>query len=128
MSMAKKDLTKDDEKHSCDLAAYFTHLQLQPIYKIMTLKSVLNQAFNVCEKNSIDEHPLKYDEYNLFDKCTASYVPIYLFSTTEFQNNHDGDENLDSTIEKHGFNGAFSRTFSSSSIITTMKQETTLLK
>ncbi|CAF3824897.1 unnamed protein product [Rotaria sp. Silwood1] len=96
MSMAKKDLTKDDEKHSCDLAAYFTHLQLQPIYKIMTLKSVLNQAFN--------------------------------FSTTEFQNNHDVDENLDSTIEKHGFTGAFPRTFSSSSIITTMKRETTLLK
>ncbi|CAF5062258.1 unnamed protein product, partial [Rotaria sp. Silwood1] len=105
MSMAKKYLTKDDEKRSYDLASYFTHLQLQPIYKIMTLKSLLNQAFklkiyktvtsfatrllelgpapdtrkilSVCEKNSIDEHPLKYDEYNLFDNCTASYVPIY---------------------------------------------------
>ncbi|CAF5128318.1 unnamed protein product, partial [Rotaria sp. Silwood1] len=35
--------------------------------------------------------------------------------------NHYGDENLDSTIEKHGLNGAFPRTF----IITTMKRETT---
>ncbi|CAF3884622.1 unnamed protein product [Rotaria sp. Silwood1] len=34
--------------------------------------------------------------------------------------NHHGDENLDSTIEKHGLNGAFSRTF----IITTTKRET----
>ncbi|CAF1569252.1 unnamed protein product, partial [Rotaria sordida] len=41
--------------------------------------------------------------------------------------NHHGDENLDSTIEKHGFNGAFPRTFSSSSILTTMKRETTPL-
>ncbi|CAF0971367.1 unnamed protein product [Rotaria magnacalcarata] len=109
MSMAKKDLAKDEEKRSCELAAYFTHLQLQPIHKIMTLKSALNQAFklknykiatsfakrllelgptpdvslqtrkvlNVCEKNPVDEHPLNYDEYNPFDICAASYVPIY---------------------------------------------------
>ncbi|CAF4971056.1 unnamed protein product [Rotaria sp. Silwood1] len=38
----------------------------------------------------------------------------------EFRNNHHDDENLDSTIEKHGLNGAFPRTF----IITTMKRET----
>ncbi|CAF1006300.1 unnamed protein product [Rotaria sp. Silwood1] len=35
--------------------------------------------------------------------------------------NHYGDENLDSTIEKHGLNGAFPRTV----VITTMKRETT---
>ncbi|CAF4014188.1 unnamed protein product [Rotaria sp. Silwood1] len=35
--------------------------------------------------------------------------------------NHYGDENLDSTIEKHDLNGAFPRTV----IITTMKRETT---
>ncbi|CAF3804416.1 unnamed protein product, partial [Rotaria sp. Silwood1] len=35
--------------------------------------------------------------------------------------NHHGDENLDSTTEKHGLNGTFPRTF----IITTMKRETT---
>ncbi|CAF5088740.1 unnamed protein product, partial [Rotaria sp. Silwood1] len=38
----------------------------------------------------------------------------------EFRNNHHGDENLDSAIEKHGLNGAFPRNF----IITTMKRET----
>ncbi|CAF4983958.1 unnamed protein product [Rotaria sp. Silwood1] len=92
MSIAKKKLAKDNEKRSCELAADFTHLQLQSIHKIMTLKFALNQTF---------------------------------FSTTEFQNNHQSDENLDSTIEKHDFNGAFPRTFSSSSIITTMKRETT---
>ncbi|CAF5168802.1 unnamed protein product, partial [Rotaria sp. Silwood1] len=43
MSMAKKDLAKDNEKRSCELAADFTHLQLQPIHKIMTLKFALNQ-------------------------------------------------------------------------------------
>ncbi|CAF4662195.1 unnamed protein product, partial [Rotaria sp. Silwood2] len=47
LSMAKKDLAKDDEKRSCELAAYFTHLQLQPIHKIMTLKLALNQAFKL---------------------------------------------------------------------------------
>ena len=47
MSMAKKDLAKDDEKRSCELAAYFTHLQLQPVHKIMTLKQALNQAFKM---------------------------------------------------------------------------------
>jgi coatomer protein complex subunit alpha (xenin) len=47
MSIAKKDLAKDDEKRSCELAAYFTHLQLQPVHKIMTLKSALNQAFKL---------------------------------------------------------------------------------
>ncbi|CAF1084468.1 unnamed protein product [Adineta steineri] len=109
MSMAKKDLAKDDEKRSCELAAYFTHVQLQPIHKLMTLRSALNQAFklknykaasrfakrllelgptpeiaqqtrkvlSVCEKNPIDEQPMNYDEYNPFDICAASYVPIY---------------------------------------------------
>ncbi|CAF5152364.1 unnamed protein product [Rotaria sp. Silwood1] len=47
------------------------------------------------------------------------------FSTTEFQYSHHGDEILDSTIEKHDLNGAFSRTFSSSSKITAMKRKTT---
>ncbi|CAF2837542.1 unnamed protein product [Rotaria sp. Silwood2] len=35
-------------------------------------------------------------------------------------NNHHGNENLDSTIEKYGLNGAFPRTFT----ITTMERET----
>ncbi|CAF4021119.1 unnamed protein product [Rotaria sp. Silwood1] len=39
-----------------------------------------------------------------------------------FVDNHHGDENLDSTIEKHDLNKAFPRTF----IITTMKRATTL--
>ncbi|CAF1551344.1 unnamed protein product, partial [Rotaria sp. Silwood1] len=87
------EISKNDEKRSCELAAYFTHLQLQPIYKIMTLKSSLNQAFkltnyktattlpntlkvlSVCEKNPTDEHPLNYGEYNPFNICAASYVP-----------------------------------------------------
>ena len=43
----KKDIAKDDEKRSCELVAYFTHLQLQPIHKIMTLKVALNQAFKL---------------------------------------------------------------------------------
>jgi coatomer protein complex subunit alpha (xenin) len=46
LSMAKKDLANDD-KRSCELAAYFTHLQLQPVHKIMTLKLALNQAFKL---------------------------------------------------------------------------------
>ncbi|CAF1502652.1 unnamed protein product [Rotaria sp. Silwood1] len=41
---AKKKLAKDNEKRSCELAADFTHLQLQSIHKIMTLKFALNQT------------------------------------------------------------------------------------
>ncbi|CAF5064676.1 unnamed protein product, partial [Rotaria sp. Silwood1] len=33
------------------------------------------RVLNVCEKNTIDEHPLNYDEYNPFNICAASYVP-----------------------------------------------------
>ncbi|CAF5057394.1 unnamed protein product, partial [Rotaria sp. Silwood1] len=40
----QEDLAKDNEKRSCELAIDFTHLQLQPIHKIMTLKFALNQA------------------------------------------------------------------------------------
>jgi coatomer protein complex subunit alpha (xenin) len=43
MSMAKKD----NGKRSCELTAYSTHLQLQPIHKIMALTSALNQAFKM---------------------------------------------------------------------------------
>ncbi|CAF3420603.1 unnamed protein product [Rotaria sp. Silwood2] len=35
------------------------------------------KVLSVCEKNPVDEHPLNYDEYNPFDICAASYVPIY---------------------------------------------------
>lgn len=42
-----------------------------------------------------------------------------------FLDNHYGDENLDTTIEQHGFNSTFPKTFSSSSTITTMQRETT---
>ncbi|CAF1543399.1 unnamed protein product, partial [Rotaria sordida] len=41
------------------------------------LHDQLRKILSVCEKNPIDEHPLKYNEYNLFDICAASYVPIY---------------------------------------------------
>ncbi|CAF1370088.1 unnamed protein product [Adineta steineri] len=41
------------------------------------------------------------------------------------QDDHYGDENLDSTIEQHGFDGAFPKTFSSTSMMTTMQRETT---
>jgi hypothetical protein len=36
-----------------------------------------------------------------------------------------GDENLDSTIERHGFRGAFPSTFSSSAMTTSLQRETT---
>ncbi|CAF5007292.1 unnamed protein product, partial [Rotaria sp. Silwood1] len=139
MPMAKKDLAKDNEKRSCELATDFTHLQLQPIHKIMTLKFALNQTrkvLSVREKNPIDEHPLNYDEHNPFNICAASNVPHLssfkakikqkpilktdFLKFISFVDNHYGDGNLDSTIEKHGLNGAFPGTV----IITTMKRET----
>ncbi|CAF4018721.1 unnamed protein product [Rotaria sp. Silwood1] len=31
----------------------------------------------VCEKNSIDEHPLNYDKSDPFDICAAFYALVY---------------------------------------------------
>jgi hypothetical protein len=47
------------------------------------------------------------------------------FLNSSFLDNHYGDENLDTTIEQHGLNSAFPRTFASSSMITTIQRETT---
>ncbi|CAF5034650.1 unnamed protein product, partial [Rotaria sp. Silwood1] len=33
------------------------------------------KVLSVRGKNSIDEHPLNYDEHNPFNICAASYVP-----------------------------------------------------
>lgn len=30
-----------------------------------------------CERTPTNSHELRYDEYNPFDVCAASYVPIY---------------------------------------------------
>ena len=34
-------------------------------------------SFQACDKNPTDAHKLEYDEFNPFDVCAASYVPIY---------------------------------------------------
>ncbi|CAF1377509.1 unnamed protein product [Rotaria sp. Silwood1] len=101
---------------------------------------ITRKVLSVGEKNPIDEHPSNYNEHNSpFDICAASenslsgtaHLPDFIgqlcrvIKATEIGkeslDNHYGDENLDSTIEKHGLNGAFPRTV----IITTMKRETT---
>ncbi|CAF3931225.1 unnamed protein product [Rotaria sp. Silwood1] len=44
MSMVEKILVKNDEQRSYELVTYLTDLQLEPIHKMMTLKSELNQT------------------------------------------------------------------------------------
>lgn len=50
MEQDRKALPKDtieDQKRSCEMAAYFTHLQLQPIHQILTLRTALNLFFKL---------------------------------------------------------------------------------
>lgn len=50
MEAARKDLPKDsleDQKRSCEMAAYFTHSELQPIHQILTLRTALNLSFKM---------------------------------------------------------------------------------
>jgi coatomer protein complex subunit alpha (xenin) len=112
MELHRKDLPKDsveDQKRICELAAYFSHCSLQPIHKILTLRTALNLFFKLknfktaavfaqrllelgpnpdvaqqtrkilaaCERTPTNACEIRYDEYNPFDVCSASYVPIY---------------------------------------------------
>lgn len=39
--------TLDEQKRSCELAAYFTHCKLQPVHLILTLRTALNMFFKI---------------------------------------------------------------------------------
>jgi len=112
MEVYRKDLPKEqieEQKRICELAGYFTHCNLQPIHKILTLRTALTLFFKLknyktaaifaqrllelgpikevaeqtrrilaaCQKTPTNAHILLYDEFNPFDICSASYVPIY---------------------------------------------------
>ena len=50
MELFRKDLQKDvveDQKRSCELAAYFTHCNLQPVHLMLTLRTAMNLAFKL---------------------------------------------------------------------------------
>lgn len=50
MELFRKDLGKDsldDQKRSCELAAYFTHCSLQPVHLILTLRTAMNLTFKL---------------------------------------------------------------------------------
>lgn len=50
MEIARKDLPKDtleDQKRICEMAAYFTHCNMQPIHMILTLRTALNLFFKL---------------------------------------------------------------------------------
>jgi hypothetical protein len=57
--------------------------------------------------------------YKIFSQKSETFIILL------FLDNYQVDENLDSSIEEHGFRSAFPGTFSSSSTITTMQRETT---
>jgi len=112
MEIARKALpngTLEEKKRICEMAAYFTHCNLQPIHQILTLRTACNLFFKLnnfktsgsfarrllelgpkpevaqqtrkilqaCDKNPTDAHKLEYDEFNPFDVCAGSFVPIY---------------------------------------------------
>ena len=37
----------DEQKRHCELAAYFTHISLQPAHQILTLRTALNLTFKL---------------------------------------------------------------------------------
>ena len=50
MEMARKDLPKgniEQQKRICELAAYFTHCNLQPVHQILTLRTACNLFFKI---------------------------------------------------------------------------------
>lgn len=50
MEVERKSLPKatiEDHKRSCEMAAYFTHVHLQPVHQILTLRTALNLFFKL---------------------------------------------------------------------------------
>ena len=50
LEIERKSLPKDtldQQKRSCEMAAYFTHCKLQPIHQILTLRTALNLFFKM---------------------------------------------------------------------------------
>jgi len=50
MESARKEMPKatlDDQKRICEMAAYFTHCNLQPIHQVLTLRTALNLFFKL---------------------------------------------------------------------------------
>jgi coatomer protein complex subunit alpha (xenin) len=112
METRRKDAPKSsaaEQRRICEMAAYFTHCNLQPVHQILTLRTACNLFFKLknfktagsfarrllelgpkpevaqqtrkilqaCDKNPTDEHKLDYDEFNPFDICAESHVPVY---------------------------------------------------
>ncbi|XP_026322907.1 coatomer subunit alpha isoform X2 [Hyposmocoma kahamanoa] len=50
METARKGMPKntlDEQKRTCEMAAYFTHCKLQPVHQILTLRTALNMFFKL---------------------------------------------------------------------------------
>ena len=50
METSRKELPKnslEEQKRICELAAYFTHCNLQPVHQILTLRTALNLFFKL---------------------------------------------------------------------------------
>lgn len=50
MEMARKEMPKKtaaEQKRICEMAAYFTHCQLQPVHLVLTLRTAQNLAFKI---------------------------------------------------------------------------------
>ena len=53
-------------------------MALLKLIQQVTMKNVSYYFFlQACDKNPTDAHKLDYDEFNPFDVCAGSFVPIY---------------------------------------------------
>ncbi|VDM93665.1 unnamed protein product, partial [Onchocerca ochengi] len=106
MEIARKELPKvvENAKRNAEMAAYFTHCQLQPVHQILTLRTAVNLFFKlkqmktcasfckrpkaeiaaqirkvlaVVDKEPNDTHELEYDEHNPFVICSRKFKPLY---------------------------------------------------
>lgn len=67
---------------------------------------------------------MKFSNLSIKVQQISSQIKHTLVLLSLLDNRH-GDENLDATIEQHGFDDAFSRSFVGSSVLTTVQRETT---
>ena len=88
-----------------------------------TIFSIPSQEFN--NENSQSSTSLRDEVLKPDIQSTSINIKTKQVWFILFLDKPSGDENLDSTIEQHGFDSAFPRTFSSSSMMTTMQRETT---
>ncbi|KAI9500721.1 Coatomer, alpha subunit [Coemansia spiralis] len=99
--VSKEEPTDENNTRLVELAAYFTHCQLRADHEKLALRLAMNTAYKhkcfkaagefaqrliaekarkmitICDRQSRDTLPIKYDARNPFVVCAASHTPIH---------------------------------------------------